>query len=93
MDDDADTSYTATVILSPLPAKASIFNGVTMKSLIRSIMKDLKLTWKSEKPIYPQPHTYYSKVSLVLLQTMNVGTTHVCPTNSYLPPQHNVCVT
>lgn len=45
-------SYTTAVMLAPLPAKLSMLNGLTMKILIRGLMKDLKLTWKSEKPLW-----------------------------------------
>ena len=44
MDDDRDTSHTIAVMLTPLPSKLSILNGLTIKCLIRGIMKDLNLT-------------------------------------------------
>ena len=49
---EEDALYTTTVMLAPLPAKLSMLNGLTMKVLIRGLMKDLKLTWKSEKPLW-----------------------------------------
>ena len=52
MDDDHDISHTTTVMLAPLPGKLSILNGLTMKALIRGIMKDLKLSWTSNKPVW-----------------------------------------
>ena len=50
MEDHTEISYTAKVMLPPLPAQLSMLNGLTMKSLIRGVMKDLKLTWRSDKP-------------------------------------------
>ena len=50
--EEEDALYTTTVMLAPLPAKLSMLNGLTMKVLIRGLMKDLKLTWKSEKPLW-----------------------------------------
>ena len=50
IEDDKENPYTAKVMLPPLPAQPSMLNGLTMKSLIPGIMKDLKLTWKSDKP-------------------------------------------
>ena len=38
--------------LAPLPGKLSIFNGLTMKLLIRGMLKDLGLTWKLKKPVW-----------------------------------------
>ena len=49
---EEDVLYTTTVMLAPLPAKLSMLNGLTMKILIRGLMKVLKLTWKSEKLLW-----------------------------------------
>ena len=43
-------NYTSTVLLPPRPAQLSMLNGITMKNFIRGLMKDLKLTWASQKP-------------------------------------------
>lgn len=37
-------------ILPPLPDSLYSMNGLTMKALIRGIMKDLKLSWSADKP-------------------------------------------
>ena len=52
MDDDQDISHTTAVMLAPLPGELSILNGLTMKCIIRGLMKDMKLTWKSTKPLW-----------------------------------------
>ena len=61
MEDDTDTSYTAKVMLPPLPAELSMLNGLTMKSLIRGMMKDLKLN----KPIWWPSHIPFRNVTSV----------------------------
>jgi len=43
-------------LLPPLPDSLYSLNGLTMKALIRGIMKDLKLSWSSDKPEW-WPHT------------------------------------
>ena len=63
MEDDAETSYTAKVMLPLLPAELSMLNGLTMKSLIRGVMKDLKLTWKSNKPVWWPSHIPFGNVT------------------------------
>jgi len=35
---------------APLPDILQSLNGITMKALIRGLMKDLKLSWSSDKP-------------------------------------------
>ena len=52
MDDDNGIAYTSTVLLPPLPAQLSMLNGLTMKNFIRGLMKDLQLTWASQKPVW-----------------------------------------
>ena len=37
-------------MLPPLPDKLSSLNGITLKCLIRGILKDLRLSWRSVKP-------------------------------------------
>ena len=44
MDEDDDVSYTATAMLPPPPDKLSCLNGITMKSFIIGILKDLNLS-------------------------------------------------
>ena len=39
-----------TIMLAPLPGQLSILNGLTMKCLLRGILNDFKLTFKSRKP-------------------------------------------
>jgi hypothetical protein len=68
---EEDVLYTTTVMLAPLPAKLSMLNGLTMKVLIRGLMKDLKLTWKSEKPLW-WPATIPFQTSTVPPQIMKV---------------------
>ena len=50
--DDQDISHSTAVMLAPLPGELSILNGLTMKCIIRGLMKDMKLTWKSKKPVW-----------------------------------------
>ena len=47
MKDEVGSS--STILLPPLPDTLQFLNGITMKALIRGIMKDLKLNWDSEK--------------------------------------------
>ena len=44
--------YTVTAMLPPLPDTLSCLNGITMKYLIWGILKDLNLSWMSEKPVW-----------------------------------------
>ena len=63
MDDDQETSHTTAMILAPLPAKLSILNGLTMKCFIRGMMKDLKLSWKSKKPVWWPSNIQFKSVT------------------------------
>ena len=40
------------IILPPLQDKLPYLNGLTMKSMIRGILKDIGLTWSSPKPTW-----------------------------------------
>ena len=51
MDADGDVTYTKTVTLAPLPGQLSILNGLTMKCLLRGILNDFKVTFKSRKSV------------------------------------------
>ena len=48
---EEDALYTTIVMLVPLLAKLSMLNRLTMKVIFRGLM-DIKLTWKSEKPLW-----------------------------------------
>ena len=50
MKDEDEVGSLNTILLPPLPDTLQFLNGITMKALIRGIMKDLKLNWDSEKP-------------------------------------------
>ena len=40
------------ILLAPLPDKLCYLNGLTMKSIIRGILKDTGITWSSPKPTW-----------------------------------------
>ena len=56
-------TYTSTVLLPPLPAQLSMLNGITMKNFIRGLMKDLKLTWASQKPVWWPTEIPYQNIN------------------------------
>ena len=56
MDADGDVTYTKTVTLAPLPGQLFILNGLTMKCLLRGILNDFKVTFKSRKPVWWPTH-------------------------------------
>ena len=63
MDDDSDVAYTNAVMLAPLPANLSMLNGLTMKCLIRGILKDFGITFKSRKPVWWPAHIPFESVT------------------------------
>ena len=63
MDDENNVKYTNTVLLPPLPAQLSMLNGLTMKNFIRGLMKDLKLTWASQKPMWWPTEIPYQNIN------------------------------
>ena len=63
MDGDGDNSYTESVKLAPLPAQLSILNGLTMKCVLRGILKDFGLTFKSRKPAWWPTHIPFESVT------------------------------
>ena len=63
MDDEEDISHATKVMLAPLPAKLSMLNGPIMKIFIRGLMKNLKLIWKSEKPVWWPPRIPFQNVN------------------------------
>ena len=50
MKDEEEVEDSNAILLLPLPDSLQSLNGITMKALIRGIMKDLKFSWDSEKP-------------------------------------------
>lgn len=65
VDDDHDISHTTVVILAPLPGKLAllILNGLMM---IRGTLKDLKLTWTSDKPVWWPSDISFQNITLHL---------------------------
>ena len=82
MEDHTEISYTAKVMLPPLPAQLSMLNGLTMKSLIRGVMKDLKLTWRSDKLTWWPSQIPFGNVTSAPEDYK--GKSHAC--KSYLVP-------
>ena len=51
------------VMLAPLPGQLSILNGLTMKCVLRGILNDFKLTFKSRKPVWWPTHIPFESVT------------------------------
>ena len=52
MDEDVESVDSPHVLLAPLPDRLSYLNGLTMKAMIRGMLKDLGVAWSSDKPIW-----------------------------------------
>ena len=63
MDADGDVTYTKTVMLAPVSGQLSILNGLTMKCLLRGILNDFKVTFKSRKPVWWPTHIPFESVT------------------------------